>query len=241
IVSFASDNHIKVKVDPDLYDIFTGQAKTQMLYGIPLIEIRTQLMKPWQEVIKRIFDVIFSLTFIILGLPLWLLVALIVKLDSKGPVLYSQPRVGKNGKIFKIYKYRSMSYEPLPKDQKWTSKNDPRVTRFGKFIRKTHIDETPQFFNVLMGDMSVVGPRPEQPKFVDEFSKLLPYYNRRHKVRPGITGWWQVTSTGYELSLEEVTSRIKDDFYYIENMSLKLDFEIVIRTVWCVLKGHGQA
>lgn len=241
IVSYAAERNIKVKIDPDLYDIFTGQAKTQMLYGIPLIEIRTQLMKPWQEVIKRIFDIVFSFLVIVLGMPFWILVAIFVKLDSPGPVFYTQPRVGKNGRIFKIFKYRSMSYQPVPVDQKWTSKNDPRVTKFGKFIRKTHLDEIPQFLNVLFGDMSVVGPRPEQPKFVDEFSRQLPYYNRRHKVRPGITGWWQVTSQGYELSIDEVKHRIKDDFYYIENMSIKLDIEIVIRTVWCVLKGHGQA
>ncbi len=241
IVSFASDRDIRVKIDPDLYDIFTGQAKTQMLYGIPLIEIRTQLMKPWQEVIKRIIDIIFSSLVILIGLPLWVLVGLMVKLDSQGPIFYSQPRVGKNGKIFKIFKFRSMSFEPVPLDQQWTKKNDPRVTTFGKFIRKTHLDEIPQFLNVLLGDMSVVGPRPEQPKFVEEFAKQLPYYNRRHKVRPGITGWWQVTSMGYELNLDEVKTRIKDDFYYIENMSIKLDIEIVIRTLYCVITGHGQA
>lgn len=241
IASFASDRNIKVKIDPDLYDIFTGQTKAQMLYGIPLIEIRTQLMKPWQEVIKRIVDMIFSFLVIIIGMPIWILTALIIKLDSKGPIFYTQPRVGKNGKIFKIFKFRSMSYEEVPKDQKWTSKNDPRVTKFGRFIRKTHLDEIPQFVNVLLGDMSVVGPRPEQPKFVEEFSLSLPYYNRRHKVRPGITGWWQVTSSGYELNIDEVKSRIKDDFYYIENMSIKLDIEIIIRTVWCVVSGHGQA
>jgi exopolysaccharide biosynthesis polyprenyl glycosylphosphotransferase len=241
IVSFSSDYGIRVKIEPDLYDIFTGQAKTQMLYGIPLIEIRTQLMKPWQEVIKRIFDIIFSFLIIVIGMPIWLIVGLLVKLDSSGPMFYTQPRIGKNGKVFNIFKFRSMSFEPVPKDQKWTSKNDPRVTKFGKFIRKTHLDEIPQFLNVLLGDMSVVGPRPEQPKFVEEFSKQLPYYGRRHKVRPGITGWWQVTSTGYELNLDEVKSRIKDDFYYIENMSIKLDIEIIIRTVWCVLTGHGQA
>ncbi len=241
IVSFASDRNIKVKIDPDLYDIFTGQTKTQMLYGIPLIEIRTQLMKPWQEVIKRIVDIIFSFLVVVLGMPIWIIVAIMVKLDSKGPIFYTQPRVGKNGKIFKIFKFRSMSFEEVPKDQKWTSKNDPRVTKFGRFIRKTHLDEIPQFLNVLLGDMSVVGPRPEQPKFVEEFSLSLPYYKRRHKVRPGITGWWQVTSTGYELNIDEVKSRIKDDFYYIENMSIKLDIEIIIRTVWCVVTGHGQA
>ncbi|MBX3044082.1 MAG: sugar transferase [Candidatus Kapabacteria bacterium] len=241
VVSICSDRNLRVRIEPDLYDIFTGQTKTQNLYGIPLIEISTQLMKPWQEAIKRIFDITFSLIVLIGGLPLWILVAIGVKIDSKGPFMYVQPRVGKDGKIFNIYKFRSMTFEPERNEQKWTVVNDPRVTKFGKFIRKTHLDEIPQFFNVLIGDMSVVGPRPEQPKFVEEFAKEIPHYKRRLKVRPGITGWWQVQSAGYTLSLDEIKYRIKGDFYYIENMSLKLDVEIVIRTVWCVVTGHGQA
>lgn len=241
IVNICSDKNIRVKIEPDLYDIFTGQAKTQNLYGIPLIEISTQLLKPWQETLKRIFDIIFSLLVLFIGLPLWILIAIIIKLDSKGPVFYTQPRVGKDGKIFKIYKFRSMKHEPIQEKEQWTSVNDPRVTNFGRFIRKTHLDEIPQFLNVLIGDMSVVGPRPEQPKFVEEFSKALPYYKRRLKVRPGITGWWQIKSQQYQLNLDEIKYRLKDDFYYIENMSIKLDIEIVARTVWCVLNGHGQA
>ena len=241
VVSICSDRNLRVRIEPDLYDIFTGQTRTQNLYGIPLIEISTQLMKPWQDAIKRIYDIIFSLIVLIGGLPIWILVALGVKLDSKGPFLYTQPRVGKDGKIFDIYKFRSMTFETEPKEQKWTIVNDPRVTVFGKFIRKTHLDEIPQFFNVLIGDMSIVGPRPEQPKFVEEFSREIPHYKRRLKVRPGITGWWQVQSSGYTLSLDEIKYRIKGDFYYIENMSIKLDIEIIIRTVWCVVTGHGQA
>ncbi|MER3330112.1 MAG: sugar transferase, partial [Candidatus Kapaibacterium sp.] len=124
--------------------------------------------------------------------------------------------------------------------QKWTVVGDKRVTKFGKFLRKSHLDEVPQFWNCFIGDMSIVGPRPEQPKFVKMFSEQLDYYNRRHKVRPGITGWWQIKYESHELSIEEIENRTKDDFYYIENMSLKLDFEIIIRTIWLVFKGHGQ-
>ncbi len=127
------------------------------------------------------------------------------------------------------------------KGRKWTTVNDPRVTKFGKLIRKTHIDEVPQFLNVLIGDMSIVGPRPEQPHFVKDFSREIPYYKRRLKVRPGITGWWQVKYQAHVLNVEEIENRLKDDFYYIENMSIKFDIEIIIRTVWCVLTGHGQA
>jgi len=241
IVSICSNTGVKVNIEPDLYSIFTGQTRAQNLYGIPLIEIRTQLLKPWQEITKRIFDIVFSLIVLIIGLPFWLLIALIVKLDSPGPIIYKQSRVGKNGKIFTIYKFRSMKSATVPQKPNWTQVNDPRVTKFGRFIRKTHLDEIPQFWNVLIGDMSVVGPRPEMPKIVDDLVKQLPYYKRRLIVRPGITGWWQVKYTTYEFSIDEIKNRLKDDFYYIENLSLQLDFEIIVRTVWCVLKGHGQA
>jgi exopolysaccharide biosynthesis polyprenyl glycosylphosphotransferase len=238
IVEIARIRNIRVKIEPDLYDIFTGRTKTQFLYGIPLIEISTQLLKPWQATIKRLFDIVFSALVILIGLPIWLLVGIIIKLESSGPAFFIQERVGRNGVPFKIYKYRSMC---VNKGGNWTSVNDPRVTKFGKFIRKTHLDEIPQFINVFIGDMSVVGPRPEQLKFVLQFEEEVPHYQRRHLVRPGITGWWQVKYSNYEFSIDEIKNRLKDDFYYIENMSLKLDFEIVIRTVWLVLTGHGQA
>jgi lipopolysaccharide/colanic/teichoic acid biosynthesis glycosyltransferase len=198
-------------------------------------------MQPFYAIAKRIFDIVFSLLVIIIGMPLWILVAIIIKIDSKGKVFYSQPRVGKDNKIFTIYKFRSMAQAKQRMEQKWTTVGDPRVTKFGRIIRKTHLDEVPQFYNVLIGDMSTIGPRPEQPNFVEEFSSQLLYYNRRHLVRPGITGWWQVKYKIVVLGLDEVKNRTKDDFYYIENMSFQLDFEILVRTVWCVLKGHGQA
>lgn len=241
IASKCSDKNIRVKIEPDLYDIFTGQARAQNIYGIPLIEIRTRLMQNWQNVSKRVFDIVFSLFVIIIGMPLWILVGIIIKLESKGPVFYKQPRVGLDGRVFQIFKFRSMVADADKQSQKWTSVGDPRVTKFGKFLRKSHIDEIPQFWNTLTGEMSIVGPRPEQPQYVDKFSSEIPYYKRRLIVRPGITGWWQVTYQPHVLDTEEIKSRLKDDFYYIENISLKLDFEIVIRTVWCVIKGHGQA
>ncbi len=241
IVNMCADERVRVKIEPDLYDVFAGQTRTYYLYGLPLIEVSTQLLKPWQEAIKRIFDFVFSALVLIVGMPLWALIAIGVKLDSRGPIFYTQKRVGKNGKNFDIYKFRSMVYQPEQKDQTWTITNDPRVTRFGRFIRKTHLDEVPQFLNVLLGHMSIVGPRPEQPKFVDDFSKDFPHYKRRLKVRPGITGWHQVTSYGYELSAEEIRDRLRNDFHYIENMSIKLDIEIIIRTLWCMIMGRGQA
>lgn len=245
IANICSFNNIRLKVEPDLYHIFTGQTKAQNIYGIPFIEISTQILKPWQEVAKRIFDIIFSLLVLVLGSPFWLLTMIIIRIESKGNAIFKQERVGKDGKIFKIYKFRSMISEEEQLKRKqwtiWTAVNDPRVTKFGKFIRKSHLDEIPQFFNVLIGDMSVVGPRPENAKLMKEFTEEVPSFPRRLKVRPGITGWWQIKYTTYEFNIQEIENRLKDDFYYIENMSIKFDIEIIIRTVWCVIKGHGQA
>jgi exopolysaccharide biosynthesis polyprenyl glycosylphosphotransferase len=241
LVSNCADRKINVKIIPDLYEFFTGQARTLHLYGIPLIEVSTQLLKPWQDVAKRLFDIFFSLVVIIIGFPIWLLVGLLVKLESKGPMFYRQIRSGKNGKEFKMIKFRSMVQDAEKKSgPQWTQVNDPRVTKFGKFLRSSHLDEIPQFINALIGDMSIVGPRPERPVFVEKFSKLVPAYKRRLVVRPGITGWWQVKYTTYVESQEEIENRLKDDFFYIENMSFKLDLEIIVRTVFLVFKGHGQ-
>jgi exopolysaccharide biosynthesis polyprenyl glycosylphosphotransferase len=241
LVSNCADRKITVKIIPDLYDFFTGQAKTLHLYGIPLIEINTQLLKPWQEIAKRIFDIVFSLIILLIGIPIWFLLALIIKIESKGSVFYLQDRIGKNGKKFKIIKFRSMVQDAEKKSgPKWAQVNDPRVTKVGKFLRKSHLDEMPQFLNVLKGDMSIVGPRPERPVFVEKFSNIVPFYKRRLVVRPGITGWWQVKYTTYVESKEEIEGRLKDDFFYIENMSFQLDIEIILRTIFLVFKGHGQ-
>ena len=243
IESICHSKKIRISIEPNLYDHFTGRTKTQNIYGIPLIEIEHKLMKPFYAVFKRTFDIIFSALVLIIGMPFWLLTALIIKLESKGNVLYSQPRVGLNNKIFTIYKFRSMTQTLCadPENPQWTKVGDPRVTKFGWFMRKSHLDEVPQFYNVLIGDMSIIGPRPEQPKFVEEFASQLTYYNRRHLVKPGITGWWQVKYKSHILDLEEIKSRTKDDFYYIENMSLQLDFEIMVRTFFVMFKLHGQA
>lgn len=238
--SIAADTDVHVKIVPDLYEIFSGQARTQQIYGAPLIEVSPQLMQPWEEFAKRTLDIVVSLAVLVLGSPLWLLIGLAVKVTSAGPMLYMQDRVGRNGHVFRIYKFRSM-YIDDKRQPSWTDKNDPRVTAVGKFIRKTHLDEIPQLWNVLIGEMSLVGPRPEQPFFVEKFSAMVPYYRRRHKVRPGVTGWWQVKAKSNPESLEEIEKRIRYDFFYIENMSFKLDMEILVRTVFVMLRGHGRA
>ena len=241
IVYLASENNIAVKIIPNLYGIFTGQVRTLPLYGIPLIDISYQLLKPWQEVLKRFIDIVFSFFVLILGSPFWLLTAILVKLDSPGPIIYKQERVGLDGEEFMLFKFRSMRTDSEVNGPRWTKVNDNRVTKFGYFLRKSHLDEIPQFWNILIGEMSIVGPRPERAFFVNKFSEQLPYYKRRLVVRPGLTGWWQVNYKPYVESIEEIENRLKDDFYYIENMSIRLDIEIIIRTVFVVLKGHGQA
>lgn len=241
IANKCAELQIVVKIVPDLYDVLTGLVKTFPLYSIPLIEISTQLLRPWEAFLKRFLDIVVSLLVLIIGLPLWLLVGILIKLDSKGPILYKQERVGKDGKIFICYKFRSMYEDAEKTGPKTTVINDPRVTRVGLFLRKTHIDEVPQFWNVLKGEMSLVGPRPERPVFIENYSKLVPLFKRRLVVRPGITGWNQVKSPLFEISVEHLKNRLKDDFYYIENMSLKLDIEIILRTIYLVLRGKGQA
>lgn len=240
IVTMCDTKGVTVKIIPDIYDIFTGQVKSLALYGIPLIEISPQLIAPWQKLCKRVIDFLFSILVLVLGFPIWLVIGIIVKLDSKGPVLYKQERVGKNGKLFTIYKFRSMVQNAEKDGPQWAKVGDSRVTRIGYFLRKSHLDEVPQFFNILIGEMSIVGPRPERPIFVEKFSKLVPYYKRRLKAAPGLTGWNQVRYGAYEETLEEIENRLKDDFYYIENFSLKLDLEIIFRTIFLVIKGHGQ-
>lgn len=236
----AEENCI-VKIVPDLYEIFSGQARTQQIYGSPLIEVSPQLMQPWEEFGKRALDIVLSALVLVVGLPVWLGITLAVRFSSKGPIFFIQPRVGRAGHVFPMYKYRSMYFEERPVKPSWTQVNDPRVTPIGRFIRKTHIDEVPQMWNVLKGEMSLVGPRPEQPYYVDKYSAIIPYYRRRLKVRPGITGWWQVKYKAHSESVEEMEDRLRYDFFYIENMSFKLDLEILVRTVFVMLKGHGQA
>ncbi|RPI67225.1 MAG: exopolysaccharide biosynthesis polyprenyl glycosylphosphotransferase, partial [Ignavibacteriae bacterium] len=188
----------------------------------------------------RTLDLFVSVTVLLVGLPVWLLLAAIVKLTSSGPVFFRQPRVGRNGQVFKMVKFRSM-YSDDKRGPTWTASNDPRVTPIGRFIRKTHLDEIPQLWNVLVGEMSLVGPRPEQPYYVEKFTEMLPYYRRRHKVRPGITGWWQVKARSNPESLQEIETRLRYDFFYIENISFKLDVEILVRTIFVMLQGHGRA
>ncbi|MCX7797885.1 MAG: sugar transferase [Melioribacter sp.] len=240
IISRCDGKNVEIKIVPDLYDIISGQVKTSQIYGIPLIDIMPELMPEWEKKLKRLFDIVFSLTLLIVTSPFTILAAIAIKLESEGPIFYKQERMGMNGKIFKIIKFRTMIKDAEKHTGPvWSTKDDPRVTKVGKILRKIRLDEVPQAINILKGDMSFVGPRPERPYFVEKLSKEIPLYKRRLKVRPGLTGWAQVKHK-YDESLEDVKIKLKYDLYYIENMSLRLDFKIIFRTIFVVLFGKGH-
>lgn len=240
IISKVENKSIGLKIVPDLYEILSGQARTSQLYGIPLIDIMPELMPEWEKKLKRISDVLISLIILIITFPLNILISIFIKLDSPGPVLFKQDRIGMNNKIFRIYKFRSMFLDAEKHTGPvWSRKDDPRVTRVGRFLRKLRLDEIPQFYNVLKGEMSLVGPRPERPYFVDMLAQQLPYYRRRLKVRPGITGWAQVKHK-YDESIEDVKVKLRYDLFYIENMSFRMDIKILARTILVVLFGKGH-
>jgi exopolysaccharide biosynthesis polyprenyl glycosylphosphotransferase len=240
IVNSCNGYEVGLKIMADMYDIVSGQARISSIYGFPLIEVTPEILKPWEEALKRTLDVFVSTTILVVGSPIWMLVTLLVKLDSPGPALYKQDRVGRNGKMFKMVKFRSM-YSDAEKQSGpvWASKRDPRVTKVGKIIRRLHFDEVPQFLNVLRGDMSLVGPRPERPFFVEKLSSELPLYKRRLRVRPGITGWAQVKYK-YDESIEDVKVKLKYDLFYIENMSWRMDLKILFNTFYVMLAGKGH-
>jgi exopolysaccharide biosynthesis polyprenyl glycosylphosphotransferase len=231
---------VGIKIVPDLYNLMVGQVRTNQIYGFPLIEILPHLITPWERVVKRIGDVLFSLVVIAGFMPFWIFIAALIKLDSRGPVFYRQERVGKDGKLFSILKYRSMIHHAEKRTGPvWASDRDPRITRIGRWLRKLRIDEFPQFLNVLVGDMSLVGPRPERPFFVEKLKKVYPLYSRRLQIRPGITGWAQVKGE-YDQTLEDVKQKLEYDLFYLENMSLRMDLKIILNTIYVILTGKGQ-
>ena len=229
IVNACEKSGVHTKFIPDYNKVIPTKPYTEDLLGLPVINIRNvPLTDSFNAAVKRLIDILGGLFAVTLFSPVMLVVAVSVKLSSRGPVIFSQERVGLHNRPFKMYKFRSMEVQrPSEEKDAWTTKNDPRVTAVGKFIRKTSIDELPQLFNIIKGDMSLVGPRPERPHFVEKFREEIPRYMVKHQVRPGLTGWAQVNGYRGDTS---ITKRIEHDLYYIENWSLGLDFKIIFLT-----------
>ncbi len=239
IIGLLEETNVIVKAIPDLYDILTGTVKMSSIFGAPLIQISHQLMPAWQENLKRVIDVSLSIIVMALFIPVYITLAIGVKTSSKGPILYKHERIGRYGNTFTIYKFRSMHNESEKNGPELSSKNDSRITNFGRFMRKMRLDEIPQFYNVVKGEMSLVGPRPERRFYIDQIVKKAPHYMHLLKVRPGITSWGQV-KYGYAENVDEMIARLKYDIIYIENMSLYVDFKILIYTIKTVLEASGK-
>ncbi len=240
VVSLSTGFDVSIKIIPDMYDIISGQARTNQIYGFPLIEIMPHIMQPWEESAKRLTDITVSILILTISSPIWIFAAIAIRLNSPGPLVYSQERVGFNGKLFYMHKFRSMYQDAESRTGPvWATSNDPRITSVGKFLRKTRLDEIPQFFDVVRGEMSLVGPRPERPHFVEMLSKEIPLYKRRLSVKPGITGWAQIKQ-GYDTSIEDVKSKVRYDLFYIENMSFRMDIKILLMTFYVMITGKGN-
>lgn len=233
----------EVHIVPDLYDLVLGSVKTSDVWGMPLIQVFPHLMAPWQFLLKRALDLVASGLLLALSLPLWIALPPLIRLDSPGaPALYRQRRVGRGGREFELLKFRTMAPgADLGPDgaQPPRTSDDPRITRLGRLLRRYRVDELPQLWNVFRGRMSLVGPRPEQRAFVDEYQRRWPLWARRHNVRPGLTGWAQVKQR-YDQSVGRPEDKLRLDLFYLENMSLSLDLKILLFTVRTVLSGAGR-
>ncbi len=231
---------VTVKIIPDLYEVISGIARTQQISGLPLIDITLNLNTDYIRVYKPVFDFFFSLISIIGSIPLWIIISILIKVDSRGPILYKQKRVGKHNTIFNAIKFRSMVKEAEKQTgPMWAEKDDPRVTIVGRFLRRFRLDELPQLLNVLKGHMSLVGPRPERPFFVEKLKQEYPFYMRRSKIRPGITGWAQIKHS-YDENIADVREKLRYDFFYIENVDIWLDLKIILTTFWVMISGKGR-
>ena len=239
IINLLVSKNVVIKIIPDMYDILSGSVKMNHIMSTAFIEIYPELMARWQYILKRTFDVMVSSVLLLLLLPVYLFIAIKVKLSSHGPIFYRQERIGLHGKPFTIYKFRSMVVDAEKDGPKLSKRLDRRITPWGKVMRKWRLDELPQFWNVLKGEMSLVGPRPERQYYIDQIVQHAPDYKHLQRVQPGITSWGMV-KFGYAQNIDEMLHRMKFDLIYIENMSLLLDLKIMMYTVLVILQGRGK-
>ena len=230
---------LTIRITPDARDLIIGSVKINSIFHSPLITINNRLMEEWQYNVKRMFDIVASLFAMIVLSPVYLITAVIIKCTSRGPVFYAQERIGFRGKPFKMHKFRSMYVDAEANGPALASDDDPRITPFGRFMRKVRLDEIPQFYNVLKGTMSIVGPRPERQYYIDQIVQRSPEYLLLQRVKPGITSWGQV-KYGYAENVDEMLERMRYDLLYLENMSLATDVKIMLYTVLIILQGRGK-
>jgi len=240
IITKLKNYNVCIKIVPNIYDVLKGYAKMHNVTGMPLIDINPNILTEFQIILKRFMDIFISIFGLVLMFVPFLIIMFLIKISSTGDIIFKQKRIGLNGVEFIVHKFRTMHSDSEGKTGPvWASKNDPRVTPLGRILRKTRLDEFPQLYDVLIGNMSIVGPRPERNFFINQLKEKFPYYMRRLNVRPGITGWAQVMGD-YDTTLDSVENKLKLDFYYIENISIWLDIKIIILTFWIILRGQGQ-
>lgn len=239
IISRLAAREVRIRILPDMYDILSGTVEMNNIFGALLLDVNSEVMPVWQRSVKRAIDIVASLVSLLVFTPMFIVLAVLVKTSSSGPVFFLQERIGKNGRPFQIIKFRTMVVNAEASGPQLSSSNDPRITSIGSFMRKTRLDEFPQFYNVLVGDMSLVGPRPERKFYIDQIVKIEPQYLELNQVRPGITSWGQV-KYGYAENVDQMLDRMKFDLLYLKNRSLSLDIKIMLYTILIIFRGSGK-